>query len=435
MATDTPIDFQKLRLDGVYRMNERDELMLRIKVPAGVLSVAQAAQVADLADAFAGGRLHLTTRGSIELHRVRARDLAAIGRGLAAVGLTSRGACGGAVRGIACSASFSPNFVVTQALARRLHRHFAGNPHFEGLPKKFKIAVEDGYAGARHLIQDAGIVFTGHDRGANRFDVWVAGGLGREPQAAFQLAENLAEEALIPLIEAVVRTYVKHTPAGKRLKHLVRSVGEVGLRRLLEQERAGRPTVLAAGGLDGTPAPAGGGAPVTAFIFAGDLDTATLRQLIEAARSHSGGFLAVTADQNLAFAPAAEARAALVQELAAAGFVGTSAAEKTAFRVCVGSHACRMGLSPTRDLARAVLDALPPAAQGLEWAISGCPNSCSQPQLAPVGIVTSRLAKEDGGERTPRFDIYRRTGEGLGEKCEEGLNLQQLLQFASRVAE
>lgn len=29
------IDFQKLRLDGVYRQNDADDLMLRVKIPAG----------------------------------------------------------------------------------------------------------------------------------------------------------------------------------------------------------------------------------------------------------------------------------------------------------------------------------------------------------------------------------------------------------------
>ncbi|MEJ2199461.1 MAG: hypothetical protein P8X63_00375, partial [Desulfuromonadaceae bacterium] len=165
------IDYAKLRLDGIYQQNGDGALMLRIKIPAGVLSAEQALKICDLSEQFSNGLLHLTTRGSMELHWLRHPDLPAIFRQLAAVGLTSRGACGGAVRGISCSTTLAPGFNQVQPLVRRLHRHFAGNPHFEGLPKKFKISVEAGYQEARHLIQDVGLVHVGD----GHYDVWIAG--------------------------------------------------------------------------------------------------------------------------------------------------------------------------------------------------------------------------------------------------------------------
>ncbi|HDR46635.1 MAG TPA: nitrite/sulfite reductase [Geoalkalibacter subterraneus] len=438
MTSDTPqktaVDFHKLRLDGVYRMNDQDELMLRIKVPAGVLSVAQAGQVAELADSFAGGRLHLTTRGSIELHRVQVEDLASIGRGLASVGLTSRGACGGAVRGITCSTSFSPRFGTTQALARRLHRHFAGNPHFEGLPKKFKIAVEDGYQGARHLIQDVGLVLVETHQDENRFDVWVGGGLGREPQAAILLEEKVSEKRIIPLIEAVVRTYRKHTAPPRRLKYLLRTQGESTFRRLLQQELGSASATLIAGGLDAAPEPGTNLEATTARIFAGDLDTTVFRNLVDLAARHAEGFLVLTADQNIALAPRSEKDAQEVnKQLMEGGFSGSAPEQRTTFRVCVGNHACRMGLCATRDVARQAQARMPETARDLDWAISGCPNSCSQPQLADFGIVTSGLVKDENGVRQPRFDLYRRTDGNLGKKIKTGLNLQDLMQIISQV--
>lgn len=95
-------DPQQLRIDGVYAQRQPGTFMLRIKVPAGILSAEQAEAVADIADRFAGGLLHLTTRGSIELHGLTEDHLPSVWRGLAAVGLTTRGACGGAVRGVVC---------------------------------------------------------------------------------------------------------------------------------------------------------------------------------------------------------------------------------------------------------------------------------------------------------------------------------------------
>ena len=149
--------------------------MVRVKVPGGVLSAEQAKKVADDADRFAAGGIHITVRASIEFHRVQGDALPEVVRLLAAVGLTTRGACGGAVRGSSAS-TFHGDFPATQVLARKLHHHFTQNPHFEGLPKKFKIGVDAGYAGSRHLIQDLGLVRAGADGGQDRYDVWMAGG-------------------------------------------------------------------------------------------------------------------------------------------------------------------------------------------------------------------------------------------------------------------
>ena len=152
-------DFQKLRLKGVYQMDKQNNLMLRVKVPAGLLSSEQAQRIALLSRQYSNGVLHLTSRGSIEFHWLRLEQLEDIFDSLEELGLTTRGACGGAVRGISCSTTFSDNFVIVQRVAQRFNMHFSGNTDFEGLPKKFKVSVDAGYLGARHLIQDIGLVF------------------------------------------------------------------------------------------------------------------------------------------------------------------------------------------------------------------------------------------------------------------------------------
>lgn len=416
------IDFAKLRLDGVYRQNDADDLMLRVKIPAGVLSAPQALTVCAIAENFSNRRLHLTCRGSIELHWLRYEQLPEIFRQLATVGLTTRGACGGAVRGISCSTGAGPGFVVAQRIARQLHRHFAGNPHFEGLPKKFKIGVESGYAGARHLIQDLGIVHVGHGGGDELFDVWCAGGLGREPQPAFLLRQAVAEFELLPLAEAVVRVYARHAPPGKRLKHVVRTVGQERLHELVAAACA--PPLQAQHTLAGA-LTADTGIRLDIPVFAGELEARDLRRIAGLASALGDGTLALTADQNLAlFFPddtaLAKARCALAELLAA------TPESQVNFRICPGNHECRMGLAPTRDVARQAIVAMGPQARALNWAISGCPNSCAQPQLADIGIMTARLVKDEDGSRAPRFDLYRRNGEGFGTAVANGLDQAEL---------
>jgi ferredoxin-nitrite reductase len=325
-------------------------------------------------------------------------------------------------------------FPVVERLARQLHSHFTGNPRFEGLPKKFKIAVEGGYPGGRHLIQDVGLVLARLDGEKAWFDVWTAGGLGRSPVPGFLLTEAVPADCVIPLVEQVVRVYAAHTPPGKRLKHLVAEIGQDRFRQLLaeQSEVEGPPSPVSASGRVSDAAP---GRRIEARPFAGELTTADLRTIAECARKFAGETLIVTAEQNLALHLSDGADpAAAVDMLAKAGFAGTSRKERIIFRICPGSHECRMGLGPTRDIAHDITERLGPAAESLTWAISGCPNSCAQPQLAEVGVVISRLEKDAAGERQSRFDLLRGAAEeAFAVPMATNLSLDELLAEVERI--
>lgn len=427
------IDPQKLRLEGIYPQRQKEFYMQRIKLPAGVISAAQALKVAEIADRFARGRVHLTTRGSIELHWLTAEDLPAVAREMASVGLISRGACGGAVRGVVCGSLSAAGAPRLEAVVRQIHGHFSANPRFETLPKKFKIAVEADTASGRHLIQDLSLVPV--DVAAERlaFNVWVAGGLGREPTPAFLLAEDVAQERVVGLIEAVIRVYTAHTPAGKRLKHLVREIGrEEFIARVMADPSATEelPTVPSLSS-SLVPAVAAAAQRIEVAVFAGELAGSELAALAEIGTKWGGGILLVSGEQNIVFHTDPRADLDLVrQELVYAGFPGTGRRERVAIRVCPGNHECLAGLAPTRDIAAALVDCLGAAGMKLGWALSGCPNSCSQPQLAAAGIVASKLVAAEDGSKVPRFDLYRRTGAGLGEKVLEQLTLEELTELA-----
>ncbi|MFH1028708.1 MAG: nitrite/sulfite reductase, partial [Pseudomonadota bacterium] len=402
----------------------------RIKLAAGVISADQVRAVCKAADRFGRGIIHLTTRGSMEVHWIQESDLPAVKRLLAAVGLTSRGACGGAVRGVTCGSQGAVGFPLLESLACRLHRYFSGNPRFERLPKKFKIGVEADACGRRHLIQDVGLVLARTESGRAWYDIWVAGGLGREPQAGFLLVGEVSEERVIPLIEAVVRVYVAHTPAGKRLKHLVREIGQEELRRRVEADSTAHEELPPYSGLSENLVTAAGNpnCRIEVQIFAGGLSSGDLARLADFADVWAAGVMMVTVDQNIAFELSEECDTAIAHgDLIKAGFPGTGREEQVTFRVCAGNHECRMGLDAVRDTARTIIAAMGPESERLTWAISGCPNSCTQPQLADVGIVVSRLVAGDDGQRTPSFDVYRSGENGLGQRTGEGLTTAELL--------
>lgn len=411
------------RLDGIYRQRQDGFFMQRVKLAAGVISADQARVVAAVSTRFGRGTVHLTTRGSMEIHWLKEADLPAVKSSLSAVGLTARGACGGAVRGVTCASQGALGFPAVETMARRLHRHFTANPRFERLPKKFKIGVEADASGRRHLIQDAGLVLSGTDGTGARYDLFVAGGLGREPQPGFLFEAGVSENRVIPLIEAIARVYAAHTPAGKRLKHLVREIGEAEFRRLVAAEPSAAEELPAVSGLPENLVEVANTRRIVAPVHAGELTSGQLLDLAGFADRFGGSVLMATADQDIAFHVDAALEATdTASALKQIGF----GEQQVAFRICPGSHQCLVGLSATRDVALTLIEQMGPAASNLGWALSGCPNSCTQPQLADVGIVSSSLVKDEHGRRSPRFDLYRSGGEGLGKVRESSLTLEEL---------
>lgn len=414
------------RLDGIYRQRQDGFYMQRVKLPAGVISAGQARAVAAVSTRFGQGTVHLTSRGSMEIHWLKEEDLPHVKRELAMAGLTSRGACGGAVRGITCGSQGAQGFPALETLARRLHRHFTGNPRFERLPKKFKIGIEADTAGGRHLIQDVGLVLARLEEGRARYDVWIAGGLGKEPHPAFLLDEAIAEERVIPVIEAVVRVYAAHAPPPKRLKFLAKEFGEAKLRQLIEAEASYREEIPAVSGIpEHLVTAAAGYQRLELPVFAGNMTAEQLVVVANNADRFADGVLMVTANQDIALLlpPDVDVAAELkvLQQV-----TGLEAAFAPLLRVCPGSHECRMGLTATRDVAHELLAHIGNRGQQLDWALSGCPNSCTQPQLAGVGIVSAALAKAEDGGRAPRFDLYHRIDERLGTAVERSLTLDEL---------
>ena len=74
--------------------------MQRIKLPYGGMTTAQLEVMAELAEEYSDGIAHITTRQDIQLHFVHIEDTPTLMRRLAAVGITTREACGNSVRNV-----------------------------------------------------------------------------------------------------------------------------------------------------------------------------------------------------------------------------------------------------------------------------------------------------------------------------------------------
>src|SRR6266571_170897 len=223
--------------------------MQRIKIPFGGVTPDQLDTLADLAEEYADSVLHVTTRQDFQLHYVHIEDTPSLMRRLAAVGVTTREACGNSVRNVtACPLAGvcrGEVFDVTP-YAKACSKFLLGHPDTQGFGRKFKIA----FSGCKHeacgltSMHDMGcIAVKRFENGKERrgFELYVGGGLGAVPHQAKLFDEFLPEEELLPIAQAISRVFArlgeKKNRAAARIKFLVTKLGIDEFRRLVLEER------------------------------------------------------------------------------------------------------------------------------------------------------------------------------------------------------
>jgi sulfite reductase (ferredoxin) len=170
-------------------------------------------------------------------------------RRLAAVGITTREACGNTVRNVtACPIAGvcqEQAFDVTP-YAKATAYFLLGHPDTQDFGRKFKVAFSGCRDNACALIRlhDIGLIAVTRE-GKRGFEVHMGGGLGTVPQQAKLFDEFLPEEELLPIAQATARVFArlgeKKNRNTARLKFLVTKLGIEEFKRLVLAERATLP--------------------------------------------------------------------------------------------------------------------------------------------------------------------------------------------------
>jgi sulfite reductase (ferredoxin) len=425
--------------------------MMRIKIPFGKLTAEQLDVLSELAEEYSDSILHVTTRQDIQLHFVHIEDSPDMMRRLAAVGITTREACGNSVRNVtACEYAGVCNtqsFDVTP-YANAMVQFLLGHPDVQDFGRKFKIAFsgcEDNPCGLV-TFHDLGAVARVRD-GKRGFRVVVGGGLGAVPVQAKVLAEFCPEEELLPLAQAVSRVFArlgeKQSRARARIKFLVQKLGMDEFKRLVAEEREGlrhderwtaflddlhatdEKPVRDAGAIP-SDAPAAfrawaehnlkpqaqdGYYTAVVKLPLGDFTSAQGRALSDLAREYTGDSIRCTVEQNLAFRWLSGADAvAFYEGLAALNLADPGAGTITDMTSCPGTDTCKLGISSSRGLTgelrkrlSVIQDDLDPAVEALRMKASGCFNSCGQHHVADIGFTG--VSRQVGGRKVPHFNI------------------------------
>ena len=430
--------------------------MMRIKIPYGKLSAEQLDVMAELAEEYSDGILHVTTRQDIQLHFVHIEDTPDLMRRLAATGITTREACGNSVRNVtACplvGVCSDEAFDITP-YADAITFFLLGHPDVQGFGRKFKVAFsgcKDHACGVTNF-HDLGCIARTRvidGKPVRGFEFYVGGGLGSVPYPAKLLEEFLPESELLPMAQAVSRVFARlgerENRSRARLKFLVKKLGEGEFKRLVLEERQKlRPDPRWTAFLDdlhrldekplrppgkvpeGTHPPGfdswrrsniyqqkqPGYVVATVTCPLGDITSVQGRALADMARRFTGDTMRTTVDQNICFRWVSEADLVdFYTALAAAGLAEDGAGKITDVTSCPGTDTCKLGISSSRGLAgelrkqlRLVKDQLPAAAESLHVKCSGCFNSCGQHHVADLGFLG--VSRQVGSRKVPHFQV------------------------------
>jgi sulfite reductase (ferredoxin) len=238
--------FRSLRLArGIYGQRQPGVQMVRIKIPYGKLTAHQLRVIAAIADEYASGTLHATSRQDIQIHYVSLDRTPELWTRLEESKITLREACGNTVRNITASpiAGIDPDesFDVSP-YAQAVFEYFLRNPVCQEMGRKFKISFSSSNAdSAMSFIHDLGFipqVRIQDGKEIRGFKVLLGGGLGAQPFLARVASDFLEEERLIPFTESILRVFDRYGERARRHKARIKFlIADIGLERLLELAR------------------------------------------------------------------------------------------------------------------------------------------------------------------------------------------------------
>jgi sulfite reductase (NADPH) hemoprotein beta-component len=416
--------------------------MVRVRLPGGVCNPAQWLKLDELARAYGGETLRLTTRQTFQLHRVLKHNLRPAIRSLRDVLLDTRGACGDDARGVMCSVNpqLSALHANVSALAKRASDHaipktgayreiwygeereetngpeepFYGRTY---MPRKFKIGFVippvndiDVYA------QDLGFIAIAEGGELKGFNVAIGGGMGRTDQAP-QTYPRLADVigfldagqlmATLDAVMAVQRDYGDRLDRSHaRFKYTIDDKGLDWIKAEIEARlgfalQPARPYHFTSNGdLLGWSRGADGREHCTLFIENGRVINAPGRPVMdglrEIARIHQGMFR-VTPNQNLIIADIAPAARATIERLMEAyglAALNRGSGVRLNSMACVALPTCGLAMADSERYLPGLITKIDTILKThglfddpITLRMTGCPNGCARPYIAEIGLT------------------------------------------------
>ncbi len=408
-----------------YVAPAQDSFMLRMRVPAAVMTSAQMRGLAELAADWGCGRADLTTRSNVQIREFQPKHLVPVLNKIVALGMTSRGSGADNIRNITASPLSgidSRSLLDVRPHADALAQYILNSRDMFGLPRKFNVAFDDG--GTISTVADTNdIGFQAVRVGEGKtlppgiyFRVVLCGITGHK-QFASDAGVILKPHEAVAVAAAMIRVFAENgdrTDRKKaRLKYLV---DRWGMAKFLEETEkllafpllrlpAGdcepRGAIDRAGHIGVHAQAQPGLSYVGVSVPVGRLPVAQMNAVADLAERFGSGEIRLTVWQNLILPNIPDCSVAPLREaLLAAGLQFTAGPVLSGTVACTGNQGCRYAASDTKThavaLARTLDGRFPQLTQPINLHVTGCNNSCAQHYIGDIGLMGTRVEGEEG---------------------------------------
>jgi ferredoxin-nitrite reductase len=215
----TGLDVFRHKFHGLfYVAPNQNAFMLRLRLPGGIVSAAQALGIADIAERYGGGYIDVTTRANLQIREIGAAHPIDVLTAIDELGLTSRGAGADNIRNLTGSptAGIDPQELIdTRPLTRALYHHILNHRELYGLPRKFNIAFDGGgTVGVLEDTNDIGFtavrVAAGKPVPENVYFRMLLGGLTGHGSFASDAGVLLEPSEVAAAAAAILRVFIDH---------------------------------------------------------------------------------------------------------------------------------------------------------------------------------------------------------------------------------
>ncbi|HEY7300830.1 MAG TPA: NirA family protein [Xanthobacteraceae bacterium] len=436
-----PDDNFRWRFFGLfYCAPAQKSYMCRLRIPNGILKHWQLAGLAELAERYAGGYAHVTTRANLQVREIAPKNAVAMVEAIQDLGLCSRGSGADNIRNVTGSptAGIDPQELIdTRPYTREWHFHVFNDRSLYGLPRKFNVAF-DG-AGVIPVLEDTNdigfaAVEVKHGFGIEP-GVWfrlTVGGItghsdfGRETRVVVRL------QAATQVADAIVRVFIDHgdrtNRAKARLKYVLERLGlekflglveeKLGakLTRVAPEALALRPPCHRAAHIGVHPQKQPGLCWVGIVLPVGKMTADQMRGLASIAEQFGDGDVRLTVWQNLLISGVATKNIeALEAAVKALGLSTVATSIRAGLVACTGNVGCKFAASDTKRHAEEIARWCEERVEidgPVNIHLTGCPHSCAQHYISEIGLLACKVATSEEGDTVEGYHIF--VGGGFG---------------------
>jgi len=415
--------------------------MCRLRIPNGILTHWQLAGLADLAERYAGGYAHVTTRANLQMREVEPRNAVAMVEAILDLGLCSRGSGADNIRNVTGTptAGIDPQELLdTRPYAREWHFHILNDRSLYGIPRKFNVGFDGG--GKIPVLEDTNDIgfqaVAVQDGFGIEAGVWfrlMLGGITGHRDFARDTGVLVKPEEATKVADAVVRVFIDHgdrtNRAKARLKYVLDAWGFEKFIAAVEEKLGKRLTRAPAEAIAPRPAfdrlahvgvhpqKQPGFCWIGVALPVGKLAPDQMRGLAKIASEYGDGDIRLTVWQNLLISGVAESRVAAAEAaIEAIGLSSKANSIRAGLVACTGNAGCRLGLSDSKrhaeDIARWCEARLPKLDSPVNIHLTGCPNSCAQHYIGDIGLVGAKVQVSEDGDQVEGYHIH--VGGGFG---------------------